>query len=352
MATYKVIMLTDASLTNEKVNMEGAQNVLARLKKVDADVTYVTDMAGWDRPKFVEYAPKIEKDGPEGFWVNKDLLKEIEDADVLIANFSPVGSKIIKAGKKLKMIGITRSGAENVNIEYAKKHGVRVAVSPGRLADPVSDYTIGLILAETRNIARSAVIEHNGAWITSLPQDSYVRNLKGQTVGIVGLGIIGQRVIEKLTPFNCNFIAYDPFTPAEIFEYLNTKSVSLEELFSTADIVSIHARMMESTRGLVSRELINMMKPHAYFINTARAGLVDMDALTEALLEHRIGGAGLDVLVDEPVNPDNPILKCDNVTLTPHRAGGISNLAEVSLDIIIDDVIRCLKGEELLHPKA
>ena len=168
----------------------------------------------------------------------------------------------------------------------------------------------------------------------------------------MGFGIIGQRVVEKLTPFGCNFIAYDPFTPAEVFERLNTKSVSLEELFSTADIISVHARMMESTRGLVSRELIGMMKPHAYFINTARAGLVDMDALTEALLEHRIGGAGLDVLVDEPVDPANPILTCDNVTLTPHRAGGISNLAEVSLDIIVDDIIGFLKGGELKHPKA
>lgn len=352
MADYKVVMVVDASMTYEKVMAEDAQRVLKRLEGYGAEVVYVEAQKGWDRGRFVEYASKVEKVGPEPFPVNEDLLREAADADVILVNFAPVGSKVIESAGKLKMIGVTRSGAENVNLEAAAKAGVKVAVAPGRLAEPVSDYTVGLILAESRNIARMSITDHGGEWMNDCPNASYIKSLKGSVVGLVGYGIIGQRVAAKLTAFGCEIIAYDPFCPAEVFERTGCRSVSLEELMSTADYVSVHARLSKDTEGLVTRELIGMMKPHAFFINTARAGLVDEDALVEALAAKKIGGAGLDVFSVEPIPEGHPILGLDNVTLTPHRAGNCSNLAAISLDIIVDDVERLLRGEALAHPKC
>ncbi len=351
MAKYKVVMLVDASMTYEKVMAEDAQRVLKRLEGYGAELVYVEAQKGWDRGQFVEYASQVEKMGPEPFPVNEDLLREAADADIILVNFAPVGSKVIEAAKKLKMIGVTRSGAENVNLEAAAKAGVKVAVAPGRLAEPVSDYTVGLILAESRNIARMSITDHGGAWMNDCPNASYIKSLRGCVVGLVGYGIIGQRVAAKLAAFGCEMIAYDPFCPAEGFERTGC-SVPLDELMRTADYVSVHARLSKDTQGLVSRELIGMMKPHAFFINTARAGLVDEDALVEALAAKKIGGAGLDVFSVEPIPAGHPILRLDNVTLTPHRAGNCSNLAAISLDIIVADVERLLRGEALAHPKC
>lgn len=351
MAERKVIMLTDSSLTYEKVMAPDAQAVLKRLEAYGAKIVYVQEQKGWDRSMFVEYASKVEKVGPEPFDVNPEFLKEAEDAEVIIANFAPVGSEIIKNGKQLKLIGVTRSGAENINVEAASENGVKVAVAPGRLADPVSDYTVGMILAESRNIARMSIGDHNGEWMTDAPNSSYIKSLKGATVGLVGYGIIGQRVAAKLQAFGCNIIAYDPFCKPEVFASTNCKSVSLEELMQTSDYVSVHARLTKDTEGLVTKEHINMMKPTAFFINTARAGLVDEDALVEALAAHKIGGAGLDVFSVEPIPQGHPILSLDNVTLTPHRAGNCSNLAAISLDIIVSDIERYFKGEKLAHAK-
>lgn len=351
MEKHKIVMLVDSSLTLGKVMAEDAQAVMKRLEAYGAEIVYVEDQKGWTRGQFVEYASEVEKEGPEKFPVNEEFLREAEDAEIIIANFAPVGSGIIEKARNLKLVGVTRSGAENVNIKFAKERGIKVVVSPGRLADPVSDYTIGLILAESRNIARMSVTDHQGEWMTDAPNSGYIKSLKNSTVGLVGYGIIGQKVAAKLQAFGCNIIAFDPYCPAEVFEKTGCRSVSLEELMRTSDYVSIHARLSESTKGLVTREHINMMKPHAFFINTARAGLVDEEALVEALRDKRIGGAGLDVFSVEPVPRNHPILSLDNVTLTPHRAGNCSNLAAISLEILVDEVERYLKNETLLHEK-
>ncbi len=352
MATYKIILLVDSSLTYDKVMAPDAQEILDRLCALDAEVVYVEDQKGWTRAQFVEYASRVEKVGPEEFEPNPELLEQVIDADVVLANFAPVGKAVIDAAEKLKLIGVTRSGAENINIEAAKKAGVHVAVAPGRLVEPVSYYTIGMMIAESRNIARMSITANNGEWLDTAQNASYIRSLKGQTVGIIGFGIIGRRVAEKLRAFGCKIVAYDPFLPDQVFAQEDARKVELAELMEVSDFVSVHARLTKDTEGLVSAEMIAKMKPHAFFVNTARAGLVDMDALVEALATHKIGGAALDVFIEEPIPEGHPILALDNVTLTPHRAGYCSNLAALSLDIIVSDVERLLKGEPLAHPKC
>ncbi|WP_297036297.1 2-hydroxyacid dehydrogenase [uncultured Enorma sp.] len=351
MADCKVVMLTDASMTLEKVQAEDAQNEFARLAPFGAEIAYVEGQKGLSRHEFSLYASKVEKEGPEAFPTIPELLAEIEDADVLIVNFAPVNAETIKAAKKLKLIAVTRSGAENVNLEAATEAGVKVTVSPGRLVEPVSDYTVGMMIAESRNIARMSITANGGKWLDTAPNVGYIKSLKGQTVGIIGFGIIGRRVAEKLHAFGCNIVAYDPFLPDEVFEQEGARKVELDELMEVSDFVSVHARLTKDTEGLVSAEMIAKMKPHAFFVNTARAGLVDMDALVEALAAHKIGGAALDVFTEEPIPEGHPILALDNVTLTPHRAGNCSNLAALSLAIALTEVENILKGEPLAHPK-
>lgn len=349
MAAKKIVMLADSSMTLEKLSAPGARQILSRLDPYGVELFIVQDQKGWTRKDFTDYASLVEKTGPESFDPNPELLKVAKDADIILANFAPVGSKVIEAAERLGMIGVTRSGAENVNVAFAKKRGIQVVVSPGRLSDPVADFTVGLMLAESRNIGRLD-LAHGVDWQAVPPNQDYVKSLKNAVVGLIGYGIIGQKVAKRVQAFGCSTIAYDPFCPAGVFSQTGTASASLEELMGKSDFVSVHARLTPETKGLVSRELISRMKPTAYFINTARADLVDEEALAEALYTHKIGGAGLDVFSIEPLGSEHLLRKCDNVTLTPHRAGNCCNLAELSLDILLDDVEHFLSGRPLLHP--
>ena len=223
MSKRKVIMLTDSSLTYPKVMAPDAQAVLKRLEAYGAEVVYVQDQKDWDRSMFVEYASKVEKTGPEPFEVNAEFLKEAEEAEVIIANFAPVGSAIIKAGKKLKMIGVTRSGAENINIGAATEQGVKVGLDRpfGR---PCFRLYRGPDSAESRNIARMSITDHDGQWMTDAPNSSYIKSLKGSVAGLVGYGIIGQRVAAKLQAFGCGIIAYESVSAGrEVFEATNCR---------------------------------------------------------------------------------------------------------------------------------
>lgn len=352
MGKRKMVYLTDTSIPTERVMEEDCQEILKRLDPYDVEIVYVRDQKGWSRQQFVEYASEMEKVGADAMEQCEELLEAAKDAEMIIANFAPVGSRIIEAAPKLKFIGVTRSGAENVAIDTASSHNVKVSVSPGRLADPVADYTVGMMLTESRNIARSSMGANGRKWDSARPANfQSVRSLRNKVVGIVGYGMIGQCVAKRVQAFGARVIAYDPFTPEEVFAKTQCERVSMEKLMETADFVSIHARLTKDTEGLVTKELIGRMKPTAFFVNTARANLVDEAALTEALLNHKIAGAALDVFQTEPLPDDHPLMSCDNVTLTPHRAGGTSDLAALSVNLVVDEVERYLKGEPLAHAK-
>ena len=154
------------------------------------------------------------------------------------------------------------------------------------------------------------------------PNSSYIPDLPGKTVGIVGLGEIGLKVAKRLTGFDMKMLAYDPYAK-EVPDYI--KLVSLEEIMKESDFVTIHARLTNETKGMISAELINLMKPTSYLINSSRSALVDEEALYQALKEGRLAGAALDVFDVEPPGKDYPLVRLENVTITPHMAGGSSD---------------------------
>jgi D-3-phosphoglycerate dehydrogenase len=274
-------------------------------------------------------------------------MDKIKDAEVIVAHFSGVNSVMINSADNLKLIGVMRSGIENVNVSAAKANGVKVVNCPGRVSEPVADFTVALLLAEIRNITRTSSALAKGDWVPFDSKDRAVTTLRNHTAGIIGFGIIGKKVATRLAAFGAKIIAYDPFCTKEDAAKYNVELVEFEDLLKQSDYVLMHARLSEETKNMMGEKEFNLMKPTAIFVNTARAGLVDEKALIKALKEKKIRSAALDVFSQEPLPPDHPLLNLNNVTLTPHGAGGTADVNLISLGMIIDQLDTYFAGGHL-----
>jgi D-3-phosphoglycerate dehydrogenase len=294
-----------------------------------------------------EYEVSVEKqDNVEGvseYWGDpKKIIANVGNTDILIVHAAPVNAEVMDAAPSLKLIGCCRSGAANVEVSYATKKGIPVLFTPGRNAHGVADLTIGLIICEARGIARADAQMKSGVYC--VPEVGV--ELWGKTLGIIGLGSVGSGVAFRAkNGFNMEVLAYDPRVPGERARELGVKLVDLEKLLRESDFVTVHSRASPDARPQITAKHIAMMKPTAYLINTSRGSIVDEQALVEALENGRIAGAALDVYTKEPVEPDNPLLKLDNVTLTPHVGGITREVPLRTAEIIAEDVARFLKGE-------
>jgi D-3-phosphoglycerate dehydrogenase len=259
----------------------------------------------------------VEQHGPEAIDVPEGIYADLADYDVLITGFCPVPAVVVAQGVKLRAIGVLRAGVENVDVAAAEAHGIPVVNAPGRNANAVAEFSLGMILAETRDIARSHEQVRGGVWRPGFPNTDAIRELSGRSVGIVGLGQIGQIVARLLTAFGAKVCYFDPLVDSAPYPRVE----NIVELAKQVDVLTIHSRLTEATKRIVSAEVIAALPPHAVLVNTARSGLVDEPALIEALREHRIMGAAIDTFDTEPLPPDSPFLTLDNVTITSHLAG-------------------------------
>jgi D-3-phosphoglycerate dehydrogenase len=262
---------------------------------------------------------KIEQAGPEAVALPPFLFADIEDYDALIVQFTPVPACVIARASALSFIAVLRSGVENVDAAAATSRGIALLNTPGRNARAVAEFALGLMLAESRNIARTHEALKRGLWLKDFPNGGTgIPELHGKTVGLVGFGQIARLLAGYLAAFGCRILVYDPFFAGDA---AGVEACDLAALLGRADIVSLHARYSEETRGLIGEAQLALMKPTAILVNTARSGLVDQAALVRALKERRIAGAAIDVFDREPIPEDDEILKLDNITLTPHIAG-------------------------------
>lgn len=285
----------------------------------------------------------IETHGSECFEPDQSILDGVKDADVIITQFCPITKKVIDNCKNLKAIGVLRGGYENVNISYASKKGIKVYHTPGRNANAVADFTVGMLLAECRNIGKSHYNLKQGKWVRDYLNKDSVPDMQDKTVGIIGLGQIGLKVAKRLHSFDMRILAFDPYvkeTPSYI------QLAELETLMGESDFITLHTRLSEDTERMINSERIDLMKPNAYLINTARSGLVDEKALYDALANHRIMGAALDVFDVEPPTKDYPLITLDNVTVTPHLAGGTMDAFTNSPKLLAEEMIKLLDGRE------
>ena len=276
----------------------------------------------------------------------EDIIDRISDVDHLVVHTFPVTKRVIEHGKKLKSISVTRGGAVNVNIEAATKLNIPVFNTPGRNCTAVAEFTIGLFIAETRNIARSFETIRQGKWI----EDYYIYDksefeLSSKTIGLMGYGNIGAKVCEYLRGFGCDILVYDPYIKE--VKSPNAKLVDLNTLLRESDIISLHMRVTPETMGMVNMDMFLKMKKTAILVNTARGPLVNYKDLYIALKQGIIARAALDTFEVEPIEPDNPILKLENVTLTNHIAGASRNAAHISAEIMAEDLKSFIEGREV-----
>ena len=285
-----------------------------------ADAGHQLELIEWKRKDIEELQNinlKIEKGGSEVFETEDYIVDAVKDADIIITQFCPINRKLLEACDHLKAVGVLRGGMENINLALCKERGIDVYNTPGRNANAVADFTVGMLISEARNIARGHKLLKEGKWVKEYSNKDSVPDLCDKTVGIVGYGAIGRKVAQRLKAFEMNVVVFDPYLKEET----DVKQVSLEELFRISDFVTIHSRLTEENKKMINYELLSSMKPTAYFINTARSGLVDEDALEKVLKEGKIAGAAIDVFEKEPPEKDYKFLKYDNVTVTPHMAG-------------------------------
>ena len=269
-------------------------------------------------------------------------------ADVLIVEADLVHAEVLEA-VPLKMIGCCRGDPINVDLELATRKGIPVFHTPGRNADAVADLTLAFLLMLARHLAPMRdTFRQGAARITGAGDFLALYNrftgfeLGGRSVGLVALGAVGREVAARLLAFKACVLAHDPYVtdpPPGV------KMCGLEDLLREADFVSLHAPVTPETQNLLSRERLALMKPGAYLVNTARAALTDEDALYEMLRDGRLAGAALDVLAEEPLQPDNRFLGLPGVIVTPHIGGATVDVTRHQSEIVVEAIERHLRGE-------
>ncbi len=275
------------------------------------------------------------------------LAKEAAGADAIMAGYVPVPASVIVAAAHAGCRAIVRYGIgyDNVDIAAAEEYGIPVANVPDYCTDEVADHTMMLLLAHARKLIDSTNSVREGGW--DIPKGQVPR-LAGQHLGLVGVGRIGRRVATRALTFGLVVHAYDPVTTVDIAGVI--PAASLEELLETCDYVSLHLPLTSATRQLIDRQALQSARRRPLLINTARGGLVDLDAAMAALDEGRLGGVALDVFEDEPLASAHPLRSHPAALITPHMSY-YSNESEPDLiRRVAEEVARALRGEPLLNP--
>ncbi len=270
-----------------------------------------------------------------------ELIERIKEAEIAvnIRAYCRFTANVFERCTKLRQVSVWGTGVDNVDLVAANRHGVTVTNTPNTATESIAEHALTLMLAVARQVPQIDRKVREGQWPRGL-----VTQLHGKTLGVVGTGAIGQQVARLARGIGMKVLAwtYNP-TPERAKEY-GVTYVSLDELLRQADVVSLHVRLTEDSRGLIGRSELAKMKQSAILVNTALGVIVDNAALLDALRGRRIAGAGLDVYPQEPIDPADPLLTLDNAVLTPHSAGQTPEVLERGLHMSVDNVESFLKG--------
>ncbi|MCR5783776.1 MAG: 2-hydroxyacid dehydrogenase [Clostridia bacterium] len=333
----KAVFVGDAYVTDEMMRRSAS----ALPGGCDAEFFFFGEI---NRGNMRDTVKKIEAGKRRELRVPDGLFEAVSDADLLIVHLCPVNEDLLDAAKNLKAVLSCRGGTENIDLEAAAKRGIIVASNPAHNANAVAEYTIGLMICETRNIARADAALKNGIWREKYPNtENTIREISDMTVGIIGCGSVGRLVAEKLSAFRCRILICDPYVDESAFDILNYEFADLDTLLRESDIITLHAR---SDSYILDFKQFELMKPTAYIINTARSKMINPDALKNALDNNRIMGAAIDVFESEPNIPDF-YRQYDNITLTNHRGGDTINSYSDSPVFAINNYKRYTEGKKL-----
>jgi glyoxylate reductase len=280
----------------------------------------------------------------------EELLEKTAQADALICMLSDsIDSHFLKKNMHLKVISNYAVGFNNIDIQTATDLGIPIGNTPDVLTEATADHAFTLMLAVARKILDSNKSILEGKWKNWEPMGFLGQDLRNRTLGIVGMGRIGQEMARLChSAFDMKIIYFSNTTKSEIEKKLHAKKVSFDELLEQSDVISVHTSLNEGSKGIFNKEAFQKMKKNAIFINTARGEIHDEVALTEALTNGLIWGAGLDVTNPEPMSVENPLLYLPNVVVTPHIASAtIDTRANMSF-IAAQNIIKGLKKEKLV----
>jgi D-3-phosphoglycerate dehydrogenase / 2-oxoglutarate reductase len=246
----------------------------------------------------------------------KVAIEALRDADAAIIDMEPYNESVFREiGSKARILVRFGVGYDAVDLEAATRHGIAIARTTGANASGVAEMALTLILALKRHLLAHHASLGEGRWRKQMGAE-----ISGSTVGIVGFGEVGRKLARNLAGFECTILAHDPYPDRQAAERLGVQLTTLEALFESSDAISLHLAYNTSTHHIVNTELISRMKPTAVIVNTSRGGVIDDQALYDALKSGRIAGAGLDVYAAEPATLENPLLGLENVIHTPHVA--------------------------------
>lgn len=274
-----------------------------------------------------------------------ELTEILGDAVGVIASTDPFDASVFAACPNLKVIARTGVGVDAIDMDAATNAGVVVATTPGANEEAVADHALAMMLALQRRLAENDTAIREGRWDRAgslTPSDMY-----GATIGLVGSGVIGRAVIRRLRGFGSTVCVHDPYLD-DAPE--GTELVDLPTLLARSDVISVHAPLTESTRGLLGAEAFAAMKPGAYVVNVSRGGIIDEDALAQAIRTGHLAGAGIDTFAREPIG-DSPLRELPTVIMSPHIAGLSHRSIEAMTEAATQAVLDVVAGRLPAHPK-
>jgi len=282
-----------------------------------------------------------------------EQVREVEGVLCLLTD--RIDGEVIAAGKRLRVISNCAVGYDNIDVAAATRRGILVCNTPGVLTETTADLAWALLMAAARRIAESDRYVRAGKWRSWSPQLMLGQDVGGATLGVIGLGRIGQAVARRARGFDMRVLYYDIVRVPEVERSVGAEFVELPVLLRESDFVSIHTPLTEETRHLIGAEELTLMKPTAVLVNSARGGVVDAQALAAALRKGEIFAAGLDVFESEPLPADDPLLDLENVVVLPHIGSASVATRTRMARMAAGNLIAGLKGERppyLVNPEV
>ncbi len=274
----------------------------------------------------------------------RDILRETEFADAVMVHFDQIDKDVISNLKNCRIIARSAVGYDNIDLDAASAAKIPVTNVPDYCVEEVSNHTLMMILNSAKKFNQLEANVKKGLW-GDFAIAKPIHAVRGQTLGLLGCGRIARCLAVKAQVFGIKVIAYDPYIKPEAVKDFGVTLVSREELLAQSDFISMHLLLNEDTRKSINADFFKKMKNSAIFVNTARGGLVDEDALIEALRTGEIAGAALDVLTEEGIDKDAPLQKFDNVIITPHAAWYSEQAFYTLLTSAAQEIVRALHGE-------
>lgn len=285
------------------------------------------------------------------------IIEKARGADALVTLLTDrIDAEVFDAAPKLKIIAQMAVGYDNIDVEEATKRGIYVTNTPGVLTETTADLSWALLMAIARRIVEADKYVREGKWkVAWHPMMLLGRDVYGATLGIIGAGRIGSAIARRARGFNMKILYYDIIRRPELEKELGAEYVDLDTLLKESDFITIHVPLTKETYRMINAERLKLVKKTTYIINTSRGAVIDEKALYEALREGRIAGAALDVFEQEPVSMDNPLLKLDNVVLTPHIGSASHETRSKMAEMVAENLLAFFEGRappNLVNPEV